>query len=185
MNDKELVETGEQVVRKRGRPKGSGGNVREDHLVQTEPGDNTRFLEIALRVSSLPEIDIENEQEVAQRIDEYFRICGEYDHKPSVEGMALALNVDRRRLWEIREGHKGKNPAVSDTIKKAMKLLQLYLADCMQNGKINPVSGIFLLKNNFAYQDKQEVVVTPNQPLGDEADTKQLTDRYKDTITME
>jgi hypothetical protein len=32
----------------------------------------------------------------------------------------------------------------------------------MQNGKINPVSGIFLGKNNFGYQDKQDLVVTPN-----------------------
>ena len=184
MNDKELVETGEQVVRSRGRPKGSGGNVREDRLIITEPGDNAKYLEIGLRISSLPDIDIENEKQVAQRIDEYFRICAEYDHKPSVKGMALALNVDRRRLWEIREGHKGKNPAVADTIKKAMKLLQMYLSDCMQNGKINPVSGIFLLKNNFAYQDKQEVVVTPNNPLGDETDAKKLTDKYTDTVTI-
>jgi hypothetical protein len=33
----------------------------------------------------------------------------------------------------------------------------------MQNGKINPVAGIFLGKNNFGYQDKTEYVVTPNQ----------------------
>jgi hypothetical protein len=32
----------------------------------------------------------------------------------------------------------------------------------MTNGKINPVSGIFLGKNYFGYQDKQEYVVTPN-----------------------
>jgi hypothetical protein len=32
----------------------------------------------------------------------------------------------------------------------------------MANGKINPVSGIFLGKNNFGYQDEQEYVVTPN-----------------------
>ena len=33
----------------------------------------------------------------------------------------------------------------------------------MQNGKINPVSGIFLGKNNYGYADKQEYVLTPNQ----------------------
>ena len=32
----------------------------------------------------------------------------------------------------------------------------------MNSGKINPVSGIFLGKNNFGYQDKTEYVVTPN-----------------------
>lgn len=42
----------------------------------------------------------------------------------------------------------------------------------MLNGKINPVSGIFLMKNNFEYQDKSEVVLTPNNPFGDEVPTE-------------
>ena len=37
----------------------------------------------------------------------------------------------------------------------------------MANGKINPVSGIFLGKNHFGYQDKQEYVVTPNTMASD------------------
>ena len=37
--------------------------------------------------------------------------------------------------------------------------------DYMQNGKINPVSGIFLMKNNLGYTDKQEVIVTPKKTL--------------------
>ena len=48
----------------------------------------------------------------------------------------------------------------------------------MLNGKINPVSGIFLLKNNFGYQDKQEVVLTPNNPLGDYQTQEELAKRY-------
>ena len=47
----------------------------------------------------------------------------------------------------------------------------------MQNGKINPVSGIFLGKNNFGYQDKQEMVLTPNQPEADFS-AKDIADRY-------
>ena len=102
--------------------------------------------------------------------------------KPSVAGLALAMDIDRRYLWEIREGRKGKNPAVADTLKKAMKILDLQMVDYMQNGKINPVSGIFLMKNNFGYADKQEVVLTPNSPLGDTKDTKELEERYIDSV---
>ena len=47
----------------------------------------------------------------------------------------------------------------------------------MQNGKINPVSGIFLGKNNFGYQDKQEMVLTPNNPESD-YNAKDIADRY-------
>jgi hypothetical protein len=40
--------------------------------------------------------------------------------------------------------------------------MEILWENYMQNGKINPVSGIFLGKNNFGYQDKTEYVVTPN-----------------------
>lgn len=50
----------------------------------------------------------------------------------------------------------------------------------MQNGKINPVTGIFLMKNNLEYQDKQEVVVTPKNPLGDTESQQALAERYID-----
>lgn len=121
-------------------------------------------------------------EEVTQRIKDYFIICAEDDMKPSVAGLALAMDIDRRYLWEIREGRKGKNPDVADTLKKAMKILDLQMVDYMQNGKINPVSGIFLMKNNFGYADKQEVVLTPNNPLGDTKDTKELEERYIESV---
>lgn len=52
----------------------------------------------------------------------------------------------------------------------------------MQNGKINPASGIFLGKNMFGYRDQQEVVVTPNQPLGEAESNPQLAEKYVDLI---
>ena len=48
----------------------------------------------------------------------------------------------------------------------------------MQNGKINPVSGIFLGKNNFGYQDKTEYVVTPNTNPDSDYSTEDIRKRY-------
>jgi hypothetical protein len=47
----------------------------------------------------------------------------------------------------------------------------------MQNGKINPVSGIFLGKNNFGYQDKQEYVLTPSSGV-EAVDAKTIEAKY-------
>ena len=47
----------------------------------------------------------------------------------------------------------------------------------MTSGKINPVSGIFLGKNNFGYQDKQEYVVTPNT-MGAETPREVIESKY-------
>ena len=48
----------------------------------------------------------------------------------------------------------------------------------MQNGKINPVSGIFLGKNNFGYQDKTEYVVTPNTNADSDFNADDIRKRY-------
>jgi hypothetical protein len=52
-------------------------------------------------------------------------------------------------------------------IKKAKELLASFDAQMVTEGKINPVVYIFRAKNYFGLQDKQEYVLTPNNPLGD------------------
>jgi hypothetical protein len=54
--------------------------------------------------------------------------------------------------------------------------------DYMQNGKLNPASGIFIGKNFFGYRDVQDVVVTPNNPIGDPASQKALEDKYLEVV---
>lgn len=48
----------------------------------------------------------------------------------------------------------------------------------MVNGKINPVSGIFLGKNNYGYQDKTEYVLTPNAGQDDDYSAEDIRKRY-------
>jgi hypothetical protein len=62
-------------------------------------------------------------------------------------------------------------------ILEAYALMENLWEDYMQNGKINPVSGIFLGKNNFGYADKQEYVLTPNQQQED-VDPKLIEEKY-------
>lgn len=162
------------------RPKRS-----EQLSAQTDPGDNTRYISHSLRLAELKRPDMDNVEEVKARILQYLQICAEDDVRPSVAGLSLAMEVDRRRLWEIREGKMGKNPEVAALLKKAMQILELHINNYMQDGKINPVSGIFLMKNNFGYADKQEVIVTPNAPLGEQKDQAVLEAKYRDSVAEE
>lgn len=129
---------------------------------ELEPGDNTAFLSHALRVSDLPKINTNDAEQVRQRISDYFTICAEDDMKPSVVGVALALGIDRKTLWAWEVGQIHKPKEVVDLIKKAKVVLNLQMEEWMQNGKINPVSAIFLLKNHHSYVDVQEHIVTPS-----------------------
>jgi hypothetical protein len=176
MDEKTVNEIVNEVTKKRRRP---------DSTAQPDPGDNRKYINHSLKLAALKKVDMKNEDEVAQRIQTYFEICAADDMKPSVAGLALALDVDRRYLWEIRVERKGKNPKVADLLKKAVQMLDLQMVDYMQNGKINPVSGIFLMKNNFGYADKQEVEVTAKNPLGDEPDPKAIEEKYVESVVID
>ena len=56
--------------------------------------------------------------------------------------------------------------------------MEILWENYMQNGKINPVSGIFLGKNNFGYQDKTEYVVTPNVQNDSDYNKEDIMARY-------
>ena len=48
----------------------------------------------------------------------------------------------------------------------------------MNSGKVNPVAGIFLGKNNYGYQDKTEYVLTPNQQSDSDYSADEIRERY-------
>ena len=186
----ELAEQAVEVVQVK-KHSGGGKNspVIGENGYMLEPGDNTKFTMIGLELMRLPKIDIRNIDEVNQRLDDYFMMMGREDVKPTVAGMAMALGVHRRTLWAIANdgqmGGRGNLPNLPDTvthsIKKAYSMMELMWEEYMVHGKINPVTGIFLAKNNFGYQDKLEMVLTPNT-----SDTvlspQELERRYLDAL---
>ena len=181
-------------VKKKGKPRGGNSPMIGNNGLSLEEGDNTKYLAVSMKLMNLPEIDLKDPEQVIDRLNEYFQIHADNDMKPTVAGMGLALNgMDRRRLWEIRTGNlKGGNseydlPTLTlDSIKKAYKLMENMWENYMQNGKINPVSGIFLGKNNFGYQDKTEYVVTPNTNSDSDYSTEDIRKRYlTDSATID
>lgn len=175
-----LTDVGEEIVKRKGNGKNSP--VIGNNGMMTQPGDNTKFLNLNIELMNMPSIDLNDVEQVNQRIKDYFVLYANYDMKPTVAGLGMALGLDRRRLWEIKTDnyrHDKPNlpPAVADSIKKAYFLMENLWESYMNSGKINPVSGIFLGKNNFGYQDKTEYVVTPNTQH-DDYDPEDIRRRY-------
>lgn len=148
-----------------------------------DPGDNTKYLAHALAVRDLPPIEIADPEQVRLRIREYFNLCAQNDMKPSVTGFCNALKIGRTTLWEWKQGNH-RADSHQAIILEAYGLLEALWEDYMQNGKINPVSGIFLGKNNFGYQDRQDYVVTPNQAI-DSVDVKTIEAKYAELPVCE
>lgn len=170
-----------ETVTRRKRP-----DLTEKNGVHMEPGENSSYLSHTIQVASLPEVDHSSVEAVQNRVTEYFTICQQNDMKPSVAGLALAFSVSRKTIWAWANDTSKNFPpeGVRKAIRKAYQMLNAQMEDYMQNGKINPVSGIFLMKNNMNYQDRQDVIVTPNSPLGDQTSPEELQQKYIDTVEI-
>lgn len=178
-NDDDIVN--EVVEKTKKKPRG-GNNFLTDAALNVQPGDNTKYVLLGARLFNLPPIDLKDPVQVNDRLNEFFQIHAEADMKPTVSGMGMALGLDRRRLWEIKTGVGDRNqdlPTLTrDSIKRAYEYMEILWENYMQNGKINPVSGIFLGKNNFGYQDKTEYVVTPNVNNDSDYNADDIRKRY-------
>lgn len=157
-------------------------NKNLPNIIDPPEGDNTKFTNFAVALMRLPKIDIEDAGQLQERIIDYFSLCAEHDIKPGVAGVSVAIGIDRRRMWEIKTG-QAKQLCIPPECKKC--IIDLY--DSLENlwemytqhGKINPVSSIFLAKNNFGYVDKQEHVLTPNQ-MGNNVDPATISAKYEE-----
>lgn len=178
----------EKVKKPRG---GSKSPVIGNNGLILEKGDNTKYLSINMALMNMPNIDLDDPVAVQQRLMDYFELYAEADMKPTVAGMAIALNGHHRRwLYAVTHdaptGGGGSMAKIAKDsaliIKKAYFLLENLWENYMQNGKVNPVAGIFLGKNNYGYQDKTEYVVTPNTQNEEEYDVNDIKKRYATTI---
>lgn len=164
----------EVVKRKRNRP-----DLEKFGEENTEPGDNARYLRYAMASLNLPPIDISDPKQVENRIYEYFTFCIDNDRKPNMVGMANWLGVNHDTLSSWKRGEY-RTSTHSDVINKAIAMLEELWVDYMQNGKMNPASGIFLAKNMFQYRDVIDIAPAQPAPLGEQMQPKQLEEKYKD-----
>lgn len=174
-----------QVIKK--KPRGGNSPVIGDNGLMLEKGDNAKIMSINIVLFNMQDIDMTDAQAVTGRLGEYFALYEQADLKPTVAGMAIALNgMSRQTLTAIAHdrvtgstGYKSAlPPEVTATIKKAYKMMENMWETYMNSGKINPVSGIFLGKNNYGYQDKTEYVLTPNTQNDSDYDAEDIRQRY-------
>lgn len=187
----DVIDSGTEIVKQKRKPAGMAAALAGD--LGQEPGDNTRIVQTNMKFFDMPKVDLHDPEAVRARLGEYFRIYGEADLKPTVAGMAMALGVDRRRLWEIKTGTAVGGTTMSDLpretldlVKKAYEILETTMENYANAGKINPVMAIFMMKNHFGYQDKTEYVLTPNQKQDRDYDAEDIRKRYlSDSSTID
>lgn len=171
----------EEIVPKKDGRGSAGINNLPQNQTNLDPGDNSRYLRHALVTMNMSPIDISDPKQVEERIMWYFAHCADNDMKPTVKGLCNSLGIHRDTIhtWKTGEVRAGTHKEI---VLRAYDMLEELWEDYMLNGKINPVSGIFLGKNHFGYADKQEYVVTPNTGgvSYDDVDIKAIEAKYEE-----
>lgn len=94
---------------------------------------------------------------------------------PDVEGLCAFLGITRKTMWEWeRNDVRG----FAATIEQAKNDIAACKKQIGLHGKIPPIVMAMDFNNNHGYTQRQEVVVTPNNPLGDATSNEELLARY-------
>ncbi|MBO7733876.1 MAG: hypothetical protein J6S67_15035 [Methanobrevibacter sp.] len=123
--------------------------------------DNVNYTLHNLDIVSLPPINARlcSAEALQKRCFEYLQICIRNNMKPSLAGLALVLDVSRQTLIDYITGASQIPKDNEQVLRRFHGFLNALLEDYMQNGKMNPVTAIFIAKNNFGYKDAQEYIV--------------------------
>lgn len=138
-------------------------------------------------IYDLPKIDINDDQQVEDRIDYYLEYSAREGLKPTVEGLALAIGVSRKTLydWETGYSRAESSQSRSDIIKKAKDFIAYLMSDFALDGKIFPATWIFYAKNYFGMKDTQDIQITPNNALGDQLSPEEIAKRIPEDIPVD
>ena len=125
-----------------------------------------------------------SDDEVEQRIDEYFRFCEQSSIRPGIESLGLALSVSRTALWNWEHGIDC-SPRRQQLIVKAKSFVTAYLEQAMLNNKIYPGSAIFCLKNWAGYKDSVEITTEQSTGLKTPAMSQEEINRIAEQVDMQ
>lgn len=122
----------------------------------------SRVLDLNLKIRALGiQGKPKTQEEMKERITEYFALCQEAGLNPTVEGLALATDYDRRSIFEIGKGTF--NQPFMDIIKKAKDFIANYDAILAASNKMNAAVYCFRSKNFYGMKDSVQVEAISNQ----------------------
>ena len=122
---------------------------------------------------------VKSDEELTERINDYYSRCAETGQTPTVEELFLSTgySISTVKDWEYGR-RKGFSPETATIIKKAKSFMQTFDAKLVVSGKLNFLAYCFRAKNYYGMVDKQEMVLTPNQPQIEGLTPEQLQQKY-------
>lgn len=185
MIEKKSREVIQAITKKPTRGRGGTGNFPQTQFKPKTDEDHalvSKLIDEVLTEYKRPRV--RSDEELAARLNDYFERCSTRGQIPTVEEMAMSTGYSITTLLDWEHGrNKGFSSETSLIIKKAKDFLKTFDAKLVITGKMNFLAYCFRAKNYYGMADKREVVLTPNNPLGDARDTKALEAQYIESVT--
>lgn len=117
-----------------------------------------------------------SDEQVAERLNEFFAHCTETGELPTMEKLFLAVGTDNSTGQQWLHG-QGCSPERAGMMQKSRQVMAALDAEFVSTGKIPQVTYIFRSKNYYGMSNKQETVITVANPLGAELSEADLAAR--------
>ncbi len=152
--------------------------------MNTKPGDNSKIAGTLLQILQWGEVDRSNIQALESRFWQFIEFCMNNDIRITNQMTYLALGINKDIAYDWEHGHS-RTIEHCNFIKKVKSFCASYREQLGADGKLNPVTLVWWQKNYDGLVDKSEVVLTPNNPLGDMKDPTDIRKRLSEGIVDE
>ena len=175
-NENEVIEIGTKIT------KGRGGknNFPSSKVAVETPEDKELVSKLLSEVLvEYRKEKVKSDEELAERIADYFKRCAENGQVPTVEEMCLSTGYSYSTCYDWEVGrNKGFSSETSNIIKKAKEMLKTFDAKLVISGKLNFLAYCFRAKNYYGMSDKTEYVLTPNVNNDSDYNADDIKKRY-------
>jgi len=101
-----------------------------------------------------------NPDEFAILVEAYFERCDTLRDLPTITGLAVHLDTDRKTLYNYRSKDE-----YFPTIKRALVKCEAAIESRAMQGGLNATMAIFSLKNNYGWVDQSQIDNTVHLPI--------------------
>ena len=140
---------------------------------------NSTYLFHSAKIAEMPRCNLLDASEIEKRSLEYFKACSDDGVRPSLTGYALALGTTVRGLQNLFSDRRLSDECVNALGKGAAKVEDVIIS-MMLDTRIQPVTGLFILKNHFGYKDTSDVNINTIRKSGDSP--QELAEKYKSVV---
>lgn len=137
---------------------------------------NARHIDHVRDVAMMPPIEW-NVDAIGKRTLEYLEKCKSDGVRVSLSDYALSMGTTPDGLNELI-GDKRLTDETRNALLKGISMVEAIMIEMMMEQRINPVTGIFLLKNHFGYKDQSEISFKGHI----ETDKKSLQAKYRAVV---